>query len=136
MKSYDVTPIPKPRMTKSDAWKKRACVQRYWAYKDEVKFNNIRVPECGYWIIFIMPMPKSWSKKIKEKMVGRPHQQKPDKDNLEKALLDAIWQDDAHIWDGRVSKVWGYEGKIVVIEQHTSEKEQNIFKKVVDTVSG
>lgn len=47
-------------------------------------------------------------------MDGKPHQQKPDKDNLEKALLDAIFDDDSRIWDGRVSKVWGATGMIRV----------------------
>lgn len=49
-------------------------------------------------------------------MNGKPHQQKPDKDNLEKALLDAIFEDDCRIWDGRVSKVWGETGKIIIKE--------------------
>lgn len=47
-------------------------------------------------------------------MDGKPHQKKPDKDNLEKALLDAIFDDDSRIWDGRVSKVWGTTGMITV----------------------
>jgi Holliday junction resolvase RusA-like endonuclease len=47
---------------------------------------------------------------------GKPHQQKPDKDNLEKALLDAIFEDDCRIWDGRVSKVWGETGQILIGE--------------------
>ncbi len=49
-------------------------------------------------------------------MAGKPHQQKPDKDNLEKALMDAIYADDAHIWDSRVTKRWGEEGKIIIGE--------------------
>jgi len=61
-------------------------------------------------------MPKSWGKKKKEYFNGKPHQQKPDKDNLEKSLLDAIFNDDSHIWDGRVSKIWGEEGRIIITE--------------------
>lgn len=37
MISYPLTPVPKPRMTKSDAWRKRPCVMRYWAFKDKVR---------------------------------------------------------------------------------------------------
>jgi len=32
-----------------------------------------------------LPMPKSWSKKKKSAMAGRPHRQKPDRDNIDKA---------------------------------------------------
>ncbi|MGU0055537.1 RusA family crossover junction endodeoxyribonuclease [Enterobacter hormaechei] len=61
-------------------------------------------------------------------MNGKPHQQKPDKDNLEKALLDAIFDDDSRVWDGRVTKVWGRggdnypRGAIVNIEWIRSDK--------------
>ena len=47
---------------------------------------------------------------------GRPHQQKPDVDNLTKSLLDALFEDDAHIWDVRVSKSWGETGRIIIEE--------------------
>jgi Holliday junction resolvase RusA-like endonuclease len=61
-------------------------------------------------------MPSSWSKKKRQAMAGKPHQQKPDKDNLEKALMDAIYADDSHIWDSRVTKLWGEEGQIIIGE--------------------
>lgn len=114
MKAYNITPIPKPRMTRSDKWKKRDCVDRYWQFKDEVRQAEITLPESHYHVIFILPMPKSWSQKKRLEMDGRPHQQKPDKDNLEKALLDAIFTDDCRVWDGRVSKFWGLKGMIVI----------------------
>ena len=47
-------------------------------------------------------------------MNGKPHQQKPDKDNLEKALLDALCEDDSYIYDGRVSKYWSDAGYIEI----------------------
>ena len=106
-KAYPITPIPKPRMTQRDRWAKRTCVERYYAFKDEVRSYGITVPECEYHVVFQIPMPKSWSKKKKQEMFGQPHQQKPDKDNLEKALLDAIHDEDCRIWDGRVTKIWG-----------------------------
>ena len=111
---YDIKPVPKPRMTRSDRWKKRPCVLRYFDFKDAVKRLGITIPDCNYHVIFIMPMPKSWNREKKFTMDGEPHQQRPDKDNLEKALLDAIFQEDCRIWDGRCSKVWGYEGKIII----------------------
>jgi len=111
---YNIVPVPKPRMTRSDKWKKRPPVLRYFAFKDEVRLKKVHVNECGDHITFVIPMPNSWSKKKKAEYDGKPHQQKPDKDNLEKALLDAIYDEDSHVWDSRVSKVWGYEGKIII----------------------
>lgn len=111
---YPITPVPKPRMTQRDKWKKRPNVTRYRAYCDEVRLRGIKLPDCGYHVVFVLPMPKSWSKKKRDKMDGQPHQQTPDKDNLEKALLDAIFTDDSTVWDGRVSKIWGIQGKIII----------------------
>lgn len=116
MTEYHITPIPKPRMTQSDKWKKRPPVLRYRAFCDEVRLNRISLPESHYHVIFVIPMPPSWSKKKRSEMDGKPHQTKPDKDNLEKALLDAIFEDDCRIWDGRVTKLWGEAGKIIIQE--------------------
>ena len=49
-------------------------------------------------------------------MKGKPHQQKPDFDNLIKALSDAIHKEDSGIWDCRVTKVWAEEGAIEIKE--------------------
>lgn len=106
---YGITPIPKPRMTRADKWKKRPCVQKYWDFKDEVRRLNIDLPESGAHVIFYLPIPKNGIKRL-----GKPHQQKPDCDNLLKALMDAIYDDDAHIYDIRVSKFWSEKGYIEI----------------------
>lgn len=116
MKIYPITPIPKPRMTRRDKWHRRKPVLQYFAFKDEVKLHKLTLPESGYHVIFLIPMPKSWSKKKREQMKGQPHQQKPDKDNLEKALLDAIYHEDCRVWDGRSTKLWAEEGAIAIRE--------------------
>lgn len=67
MKKYTITPVPKPRMTQSDRWRKRKCVLKYFAFKDKVRELNIIIPESGSRIVFILPMPDSWSKKKKRK---------------------------------------------------------------------
>jgi Holliday junction resolvase RusA-like endonuclease len=59
-------------------------------------------------------MPKSWSKTKKLVMDGKAHQQRPDVDNLAKAICDAVFKEDSHIWDGRYTKVWGEKGAIIV----------------------
>lgn len=116
MKTFDITPIGKPRMTQRDRWHKRTETSAYWAYKAQVRLLGLTLPESGYHITFVIPMPKSWSKKKRQQYDGQPHQSKPDKDNLEKALLDAIFDDDCRIWDGRVTKLWGEKGLIIIGE--------------------
>lgn len=114
IKLYPVVPVPKPRMTQRDKWQKRPAVMRYRAFCDEVRALGCDVPESGSHVIFHMPMPKSWSKKKRIEMLGQPHQQKPDIDNLEKALLDAVLKDDSGVWDIRTTKYWSENGSITI----------------------
>ncbi|WP_313707989.1 RusA family crossover junction endodeoxyribonuclease [Atlantibacter hermannii] len=116
MKVYNITPVGKPRMTRADKWKKRPEVLRYRAFCDRVRLLGVELPEAGAHVTFILPMPLSWSKKKRLQHDGQPHQAKPDCDNMLKALMDAIYVDDAHIWDCRVTKVWGETGQIIISE--------------------
>lgn len=105
----DVTPVAKPRMTQKDKYNPSKAAQRYWAYKDELVLKaRLARFEIGpaFRAIFLMPMPKSWTKKKRRQMVGQPHQQKPDTDNLLKALKDALLVEDSHVWDEQGIKVW------------------------------
>lgn len=53
----------------------------------------------------------SWSKKRRAAAIGQPHTQKPDGDNVLKAIKDGLnriaWADDAQVADSRVVKRWG-----------------------------
>ncbi|TDI82529.1 MAG: RusA family crossover junction endodeoxyribonuclease [Betaproteobacteria bacterium] len=113
---YNINPVAKPRMTQRDKWKKRPCVLGYYAFKDDCRLHKVRVPACNSHIIFVIPMPKSWPKKKKAKFVNKAHQQKPDKDNLEKSLLDAVYGEDCVVWDNRVTKIWGDVGRIIICD--------------------
>jgi Holliday junction resolvase RusA-like endonuclease len=105
----------KPRMTQRDKWKKRPVVKRYHAFKDQVREHRVVFPEFGARITFCIQMPESWSKKKKQIFDGIPHQQAPDIDNLLKALLDAIFEEDRHVWHIRMlKKVWGRVGYIEI----------------------
>lgn len=99
----------KPRMVKSDAWKKRPVVERYWAIKDfmilQASLQKFKLRETFQAVIWI-PMPKSWSKKKKIAMAGSPHRQVPDADNLIKAVQDILLKEDSHVWKFCVSKHW------------------------------
>ena len=112
MKTIDIHPISKPRMTRADRWKKRKCVVLYWQWKD--RFSALvrdafgvlpKDPEIVSWTAFFQ-FPKSWSKKKREQHMGKPHRNKPDRDNVDKAILDSLFQDDSCIYAGKLVKLW------------------------------
>jgi Holliday junction resolvase RusA-like endonuclease len=103
-------------MTQRDKWAKRPAVLRYRAFCDEVRLNRVSLPEAGARIEFHIPMPKSWSKKKRKLMDGKPHQQKPDLDNLIKALGDSIHAEDCGIYDLSACKRWAETGAITIKE--------------------
>ena len=125
VKEYQINPVPKPRQTQSDKWKKRPCVMNYRAFADECRFSGMRVPEYGARMIFIVAMPESWSEKKKKAMDGKPHKQTPDVDNFLKSVLDSLFKNDSHIYDIRISKFWGRTGKIIIdsrVDSHATEE--------------
>ena len=111
----DIEPNTKPRMTRGDKWKKRSCVLQYRAFCDELrlKTRNFKIGEA-YKIIFIISMPKSWSKKKRIAMDGLAHKDTPDLDNLLKAFSDALLDQDKIIYRIEASKWWGEKGQIIV----------------------
>lgn len=115
---YPITPYPKPRMTRRDKWLSppRASVAKYRAFCTLCRVMHVKLPASGSWVVFRLPMAQSWSKKRKDNMRGKPHTQKPDLDNLFKALGDAVYGDDSIIWDFRCTKYWDDEGSIEIKE--------------------
>lgn len=110
---YPIAPVPKPRMTRSDRWKARPAVMRYRAFCDEARLFKMRIV-AGDSVEFRIPMPSSWPEWKKAEHDGIPHRSTPDLDNLIKAALDAIYNDDAGIHALCASKVWARDGAIVV----------------------
>jgi Holliday junction resolvase RusA-like endonuclease len=113
-KYIEINPIGKPRMVRSDAWKRRPAVVRYWNFKDALSghLNAFKDP-CVIGLKFYIPMPKSWSKKKKAEMCYCPHKSKPDLDNLVKAFQDCLYKDDSCVHTYlRTQKVWAYHGAI------------------------
>jgi Holliday junction resolvase RusA-like endonuclease len=82
---------------------------RYRDFADRVRLRFKEVDLSGVhtlsWVAYF-PMPKSWSKKKKAVLKGMRHESKPDRDNVDKAILDALFKDDSGISDGRLSKRW------------------------------
>lgn len=114
MTTYNITPVPAPRQVRSDKWAPRPMVVRYRAFKDEVRAQRVDLPDCCF-VRFTLPMPTSWSRKRKIDMCGQPHKQRPDLDNLFKALADAVHVEDSHIANAHMVKVWGHNGSIEVL---------------------
>lgn len=110
---YPITPVAKPRMTRRDKWAQRPSVLKYRAFADECRLR-IQQPLDGCSITFYMPMPQSWSQKKKREMVGQPHRQRPDLDNLAKALMDALYEDDSCISEITLKKVWASKAAIEI----------------------
>jgi len=108
IKIIDVEPVGKPRMSQRDKWSKRPATTKYWNYKDQLvtamakeDFNPVKMS-----VQFFVSMPKSWSNKKKTEKGGRYHDQKPDLDNLCKAVMDCLMQDDSKVAIIHAAKFW------------------------------
>jgi len=112
---FEGKPCSKPRMVRSDSWKKRPVVMKYWAFRDEI---NLAADKQGFAlgdshrVRFYIEMPKSWSKKKKTEMVNKPHKQRPDLDNLCKGLWDSLLEEDSGCYYLVASKRWAIEPMI------------------------
>ena len=115
-------PMGKPRMTRKDKWAKRDCVVRYRAWADAARLvlkSRGGIPDGAVirevsWVAYFQVTP-SWSKKKQAEMLGQPHRHTPDRDNIDKALLDAIFKGgDQHVTSGRIHKEWAEAGKLYV----------------------
>lgn len=118
MARFEIDPVAKPRMTQSDKWQQRPAVLRYWAFKDELQrqagVQGFTLPPA-FAVTFYIPMPQSWGKAKKLRMTGKPHQTKPDLDNIIKSLCDSLLPDnDSTVWAICARKVWAMEGAIVI----------------------
>jgi Holliday junction resolvase RusA-like endonuclease len=117
--NLNINPVPKPRMVNSDKWKNRPSVNHYWAFKNELVLEKKRIGmpclKDRFEVIFFIEMPRSWSRKKRDKMNGKPHQQKPDLDNLTKAIKDCLLKEDSQIYSEKAEKLWSEKGLIKII---------------------
>lgn len=119
--TFDIRPVPKPRMTRSDKWKKRPIVTHYYAYKDLLKLQANKLGlkhltdkieiHCTFKVL------KSWSKKKQQEMIGKPYQVKDrnDDDNLIKSVQDILEKSDSHIYDVRLTKHWAEKDSLTIV---------------------
>ena len=124
---YHINPVAKPRMTQRDKWLSppRRAVQKYRTFCDLVQLNKVELPTAGAKTTFHLPVPQGWAAAKKLRMIGRPHQQRPDLDNLLKALGDAVYRDDSLIWDVSAQKLWSQTGAIQINHNEAPNHERD-----------
>ena len=113
-------------------------LEKYFAYKDELRYladkQGFVMPMGCFCVTFYIEHPRTWRKKKVAEMVGKPHQSKPDADNMLKSLFDALipkknrsagqkGKDDKELWSYSVFKYWAEEGggRIEISEYDESE---------------
>jgi len=125
-----ITPIGKPRMTQRDKWLNppRKCITKYRLAKHGIQFyaneQNFTLPEIIN-VTFVLPITPSWSKKKKVAMLGQPHRQKPDLDNILKFLMDSLLPEggDEVVHTICAKKIWGEEGRVIIITEDDERTE-------------
>jgi hypothetical protein len=74
--------------------KTRKYLKAMFDYKDDIKKIALEIgyiqPEDAFFIWFLFPMPKSWTKKKKAEMAYKFHKNKKDADNLFKGFSDSV----------------------------------------------
>ena len=120
--SIDPVPASRPRVARYGTY----YAPRYEQYRKNLAniiarlgtTTDIYYSALRLEVTFIMPFPKSYSKKKRSDLDGDYCYTKPDLDNLEKALYDAmngiIYKDDCQIVEHTVRKIWGEVGMIKV----------------------
>lgn len=106
-------PVPKPRQTQADRWKQRAPVVRYRQFADLLRFHagqhqwrEIEGACYSLSVRFVLPFPKTTSRKRRSAEAGTPHLVKPDASNLLKAVEDALFLHDQAIWSVAAQKYY------------------------------
>lgn len=116
IKLWPVTPVPAPRQVHKDKFNPSLAVRRYRAFRDELRLRQVWIPLDYHHVLFLLPMPTSWKPQDRLDSDLMPHRQTPDRDNLEKALLDATFENDCQIWNGQTTKLWSQYGMIIVAD--------------------
>lgn len=114
--------VGKPRMTQRDKWAKRPEVMRYRAWADLVRLHARRLPDAAKikslsWSAYFAP-PPSWSRRRAQEAIGELHRAKPDRDNIDKAILDTLFDEDSGIAAGHIEKRWDVQARLVILIEY------------------
>jgi Holliday junction resolvase RusA-like endonuclease len=109
-------PVAKPRQTRSDKWKKRPCVMKYRAWADHARLCAGSLPStCSIEemrCVANFSPPESWSKKKRLACIGQRHRTTPDADNVGKAVLDSLFDQDSPVADLVVRKRYDWTPRV------------------------
>lgn len=101
--------IPEPDL-RPEGLKRKRLLEKYNDYKKRLvqvaKQANFNLPNSGAHIIFHIPVSRSWPKYKKKAYHDKPHEHKPDWDNLAKAFQEPLLKQDSTVWNCEVSKFW------------------------------
>lgn len=102
--------IPRDKLRPSGL-KRLERIEAYNKYKvdllAEAKKHRLFYPSQGMGIRFLLPCPKSWSKKKKKRYHGTLHQQRPDLKNLLSAFEDSLFAEDKYVGHySELGKFW------------------------------
>lgn len=105
----------KPRMTQRDVWQKRPAVVRYREYCDRIRAalaagGGLTGSPIMMIVFAYIAVKPSWSEKKKQAMIGKPHRQRPDADNIFKSVGDASLKEDGCLAGEFCWKTWCAEG--------------------------
>ena len=103
-------PMGKPRMTRRDKWAKRPVVLRYWAWADLMRQEAGPLPPSSQVAKVEMT---AYFKPAKKTLLSQPHRQRPDTDNIFKAV-DSLWKEDSGIHHIEARKLWGEPERLEV----------------------
>lgn len=101
--------VGKPRQTQRDKWKKRDIVMRYRQWADELRLRAPKDLPTRPRILKIhatIPMPKTWTLAKKKEKLASLHDEKPDADNIAKAVCDVLFTEDKTIGALEVRAYW------------------------------
>jgi len=125
------------------AWKRAGgCGNRYfdrqlkekhqvqWELKESYGNLKCHIKPIKAIFEFHMTLPTSWSKKKREITVKTPHKSKPDIDNLQKFISDALngilWKDDALIYEVHAKKFYSYVPRTIIHIEEYDEGRENL----------
>lgn len=121
-----ITPVGYVRQTGRDAYRPSKAAKRYHEYCDRLRAlagEKQYVVTERMNVKFFLPIPKTRKKGKNKVSEGDIYKQKPDGDNLMKALLDALTNEryvyrkttgDQHVWDGRYRKYYSETPRIEI----------------------
>ncbi len=132
-------PMGAKRINYTSKWSGSKTTKRYYAYKDALRdlagLLHIQFEDMEYGcktMLFVFGMPKDTTKdqRHRTRRRGCLCTKKPDKDNCEKGLLDALFKEDSHFaFTGNTAKLWGWDHEVGIYVETMPELKQYVYAK-------